>query len=109
MSSTQMLKGILEGCLLSIISKRESYGYELMELLKEYGLTMVKEGTLYPLLSRLKEEGLIKAKDKTLTSRGPQRRYYYLTEKGEEALYEFKNSWIAISNSVNELLDDTDR
>ena len=59
MSSSQILKGILEGCLLSIISKKDTYGYEMSEKLGEFGFTMVSEGSIYPLLLRMKKEGLV--------------------------------------------------
>lgn len=52
MSTSQMLKGILEGCLLAIISEGEIYGYEMSEKLAKYGFTMASEGSIYPLLIR---------------------------------------------------------
>ncbi|MBT2756953.1 PadR family transcriptional regulator [Mesobacillus foraminis] len=104
MSSSQMLKGILEGCLLSIISKGETYGYEMTEKLNAYGFTMVSEGSIYPLLLRMKKEGLVTAVQKELPSGGPKRKYYSLTEKGEEELENFKDRWKTISTSVNHLL-----
>ncbi|WML41621.1 PadR family transcriptional regulator [Neobacillus sp. OS1-2] len=104
MSSSQLLKGILEGCLLSVIAKGETYGYEMMEKLYAYGLTMVSEGSIYPLLLRMKKEGLVTTTQKELPSGGPKRKYYSLTIKGREELEEFKGRWSAISTSVNKLL-----
>ena len=69
MSSTQILKGILEGCLLSIIGKGETYGYEMIEKLNDYGFNMVKEGSIYPLLLRMKKEGLGDDHSKEITFR----------------------------------------
>ncbi|MCI3926823.1 PadR family transcriptional regulator [Paenibacillus sp. TRM 82003] len=104
MSSSQILKGILEGCLLSIIAKGETYGYEMMEKLNGYGFTMVSEGSIYPLLLRMKKEGLVATSQKELPSGGPKRKYYSLTVKGKEELKEFRERWNDIANSVNNLL-----
>ncbi len=104
MSSSQILKGILEGCLLSIIFKGETYGYEMMEKLNLYGFTMVSEGSIYPLLLRMKKEGLVTTSQKELPSGGPKRKYYSLTVKGKEELEKFKERWSDIANSVNKLL-----
>ncbi|WP_173918240.1 PadR family transcriptional regulator [Halobacillus sp. Marseille-Q1614] len=104
MSSSQILKGILEGCLLSIIGKGETYGYEMMEKLNEHGFSMVKEGSIYPLLLRMKKEGLVTTTQKKLPSGGPKRKYYALTAEGEEELHNFKVKWEKISRSVDHLL-----
>lgn len=104
MSSSQILKGILEGCLLSIISKGETYGYEMAEKLYSYGFTMVSEGSIYPLLLRMKKEGLVTTNQKELPSGGPKRKYYSLTTRGTQELEEFKERWSDIANSVNHLL-----
>jgi PadR family transcriptional regulator, regulatory protein PadR len=106
LSSSQLLKGILEGCLLSIISKGEVYGYEMMEKLAANGFKMVKEGSIYPLLLRMKKEGLVTARQKEMPSGGPKRKYYYITPKGEEELEDFKLRWREISGSVNQLLEE---
>ncbi|UTE78585.1 PadR family transcriptional regulator [Rossellomorea sp. KS-H15a] len=106
MSSSQLLKGILEGCLLSIISKSEVYGYEMMEKLAANGFKMVKEGSIYPLLLRMKKEGLVTACQKEMPSGGPKRKYYYITPKGKEELEDFKLRWREVSESVNQLLEE---
>ncbi|MFT8322115.1 MAG: PadR family transcriptional regulator [Bacillus sp. (in: firmicutes)] len=108
MSSSQILKGILEGCLLSIIAKGEIYGYEMMEKLNGFGFTMVSEGSIYPLLLRMRKEGLVTTSQKELPSGGPKRKYYSLTGKGTEELEEFKKKWSTISSSVNNLLGEDD-
>ena len=59
MSQTQMMKGILDGCLLAIINEKECYGYEMAERLSEYGFGTISEGTIYPLLIRMQREGLV--------------------------------------------------
>ncbi len=104
MSTSQMLKGILEGCLLAIISEGEIYGYEMSEKLAKYGFTMASEGSIYPLLIRMQKEGLITSVMKESLS-GPKRKYYTLTEKGEEALGEFMDRWEAMQSSVERLLE----
>lgn len=105
-SSSQILKGILEGCLLAIISKGETYGYEMIEKLDRYGFTMVKEGSIYPLLLRMRKEKLVMITEKQMPSGGPKRKYYQITESGLLELEEFKREWQAISTSVNKLFDE---
>lgn len=104
-NSSQLLKGILEGCILKIISKQEIYGYELYSSLKATGFEDLSEGTLYPLLIRLEKNGLLVsvARDSPL---GPKRKYYSLTQSGEQELSEFCKSWYKISESVNKTLRD---
>ncbi|MYL29692.1 PadR family transcriptional regulator [Halobacillus halophilus] len=109
MSSSQMLKGILEGCLLAIIGKGETYGYEMIEKLNGYGFSMVKEGSIYPLLLRMKKEGLVTTTKKKHPSGGPQRKYYAITEEGRHELEAFKNRWKSISGGVENLLEGEER
>lgn len=104
MNSTQMLKGILEGCLLAVISEEEVYGYEMTKKLELYGFNMVSEGSIYPLLIRMKKEGLVKTTTKSSES-GPKRKYYSLTDDGIKQLKDFIEIWGDISNSVNKLLE----
>ncbi len=105
MDSTQVLKGILEGCLLSIIANKESYGYEMIEKLSKYGLSMVSEGSIYPLLLRMKKEGLVITSQKERPSGGPKRKYYSITSKGKEELEKFTINWNVISEGVIKLLE----
>lgn len=104
MNSTQILKGILEGCLLAVISEEEVYGYEMTKKLELYGFNMVSEGSIYPLLIRMKKNGLVKTTTKESDS-GPKRKYYFLTEDGKEELNLFIKEWKNISGSVNKLLE----
>ena len=106
MSSSQLLKGVLEGCLLSIISKGETYGYEMIEKLAQHGFTMVKEGSIYPLLLRMKKDGLVNTIQKEQPSGGPKRKYYRLTEAGHEELDQFKMRWNEMATSVNRLKEE---
>ncbi|MCM3762473.1 PadR family transcriptional regulator [Alkalihalobacillus oceani] len=99
---SQLLKGILEGCILAVISKETIYGYELT--MKLHALRIeVSEGSIYPILLRLQKEKLIVGEMKKSPS-GPNRKYYTLTEKGEEALQDFKMHWIQLKGPVDKLL-----
>ncbi|MCZ8521255.1 MULTISPECIES: PadR family transcriptional regulator [Paenibacillus] len=104
-----MLKGILEGCLLSIIDSREVYGYELYSILAESGFEFVSEGSIYPLLLRMQKEqwitGYMKAADK---SGGPPRKYYRLTPEGELVLQQFQEHWKHLKISVDHVLSKGD-
>ncbi|HHK5560306.1 PadR family transcriptional regulator [Bacillus cereus] len=101
---SQMLKGVLEGCILYIISQEEIYGYELNTKLNQFGFTFVSEGSIYPLLLRMKKEKLIEGTLKT-SNLGPKRKYYHLTKEGLEQLEVFKRSWDMVSTTVNQLLE----
>ncbi|MGN0003057.1 MAG: PadR family transcriptional regulator [Sphingobacterium composti] len=90
-TQTQMRKGILEYCILSIISKGEIYASDIIAELKRAQLLVV-EGTLYPLLTRLKNNGLLSYNWKESTS-GPPRKYYQITPEGLEVLHKLDNTW----------------
>ncbi|GGB42640.1 PadR family transcriptional regulator [Lentibacillus populi] len=104
MSTTQMLKGILDGCLLAIIKEKEVYGYELAQKLEDYGFDSFSEGTIYPLLLRMQKEKLITSTLKKSTA-GPKRKYYSLTEKGEEELTAFIKRWDFLQANVNDVIE----
>ncbi|MBM7662296.1 PadR family transcriptional regulator PadR [Bacillus mesophilus] len=102
--TTQMLKGILDGCLLAIIKDGEIYGYELAAKLESYGFNSFSEGTIYPLLLRMQKEGLVSTTLRKSTA-GPKRKYYSLTEKGERELTLFTKRWEKLSFTVNNVLN----
>lgn len=102
MDKSQMMKGILEGCILKIISVDETYGYEIVEKLQSYGFDDVREGTLYPLLLRLEKKNLISADFKP-SPLGPKRKYYHLTDEGIQYLNEFINIWEDVARTVSEI------
>jgi PadR family transcriptional regulator PadR len=106
MDDTQLLKGILEGCVLSVIGEGETYGYEILSRLEEYGFENLIEGTLYPVLTRLYKKGLLKCR-KEKSPLGPIRKYYSITTEGMEWLEEFKNNFIKITNLASNILHDT--
>jgi PadR family transcriptional regulator PadR len=103
LSTTQMLKGILDGCLLAIIKNKEVYGYELAEKLESYGFHSFSEGTIYPLLMRMQKEELVTSTLKKSTA-GPRRKYYSLTPKGEAELEMFIKRWNDLQTNVNRIL-----
>jgi PadR family transcriptional regulator PadR len=101
-TKAQMRKGVLEFCILSIISKSDAYVSDIIEKLKESRLIVV-EGTLYPLLTRLKNEGLLTYRWEESKS-GPPRKYYQITAEGKSNLNELKDSWLDLVNSVDNIL-----
>lgn len=103
MIPSQMLKGMLEGCIMEIIYKNETYAYEISQKLKNYGFGEISEGTIYPIILRLQKGEMISATLKDSNS-GPKRKYYNLTFKGTEALNKFKIDWEELHNAVNRLL-----
>lgn len=98
-TQTQMRRGILEFCILSVISRGEIYASDILSELKEAKLIVV-EGTLYPLLTRLKNAGLLQYNWKE-SLQGPPRKYYELTEMGRIFLRELEKTWQELTESVN--------
>jgi PadR family transcriptional regulator PadR len=101
-TKAQMRKGVLELCILSILSQGDAYPTEIIDKLKETKLVVV-EGTLYPLLTRLKNTGLLAYRWEESTS-GPPRKYYKLTEIGEQYLKEIQVSWFDLVDVVNKTI-----
>lgn len=98
---SQMRKGLLEYCILSIISRNEAYASDILETLKNAELLVV-EGTLYPLLTRMKNEGLLSYRWQESTG-GPPRKYYTLTPEGEQLLAQLNEEWQSICQAVNQI------
>ena len=98
----QIRKGLLEFCVLQIISSKEVYASEIIEELKNSKIIVV-EGTVYPLLSRLKKSNYIQHSWKESTQ-GPPRKYYSITESGLGHLKELIIYWTDINSSVKKLL-----
>lgn len=107
MIPSQMLKGTLEGCILAIISRRETYGYEIAQRLRQYGFGKIAEGTIYPLLLRLEKNRFISASYQK-SEAGPRRKYYSLTDLGRAELQDFIHSYMELTNAVSCLLQDTE-
>lgn len=105
MEDTQLLKGILGGCVLAVIARGETYGYEILSLLGNNGFSDLGEGTLYPVLTRLDKNGYISCR-KAKSPLGPIRKYYTITPAGEEYLQQFKESYrVMTRNAMNVLYD----
>ncbi|WP_420148785.1 PadR family transcriptional regulator [Spirosoma sp.] len=101
-AQVQMRKGILEFCILHIISRGEVYASDMLDELTSARI-MVVEGTLYPLLTRLKNAGLLDYKWVESTS-GPPRKYYILTDLGRHSLEALDETWQELSESVNAIV-----
>lgn len=100
---SQMRKGVLEFCILTIISRNEAYASDILETLKEAELVVV-EGTVYPLLTRMKNEGLLTYRWQESTG-GPPRKYYSLTEEGHTLLQQLQNEWHSICQAVSQVTE----
>lgn len=98
---TQFKKGVLELCVLSILQKKDYYGYELVQKISK--TISISEGTIYPLLRRLQKEGLLKTYFRE-SSEGPSRKYYQLTKKGKEREKELKSEWKSFDVKIKELM-----
>lgn len=103
MDDTQLMKGILEGCVLSVIAKGETYGYEILSCLEQQGFEDLGEGTLYPVLTRLDKNGYIACR-KAKSPLGPIRKYYTITESGTNRLNNFKETFVKVTGSANKIL-----
>jgi PadR family transcriptional regulator, regulatory protein PadR len=97
-TKAQMRKGVLEFCILSLLSGKEAYTSDIIQMLKESKLLVV-EGTLYPLLTRLKNEGLLTYRWEESTS-GPPRKYYKTTPMGDTFVNELRSTWEELQNAV---------
>jgi PadR family transcriptional regulator PadR len=98
-NKAQMRKGILEYCILSVLSRNSCYASDIIKELKEAQVIVV-EGTLYPLLTRQKNAGLLSYRWEE-SPQGPPRKYYELTETGRQYLTELDKSWMELVESVN--------
>ncbi len=101
-NNAQILKGILEYCVLKLIARKPTYGYEIVMQLKQVGFADISESTLYPLLLRLEQQGKVVV-ERRPSPKGPSRKYYIVTEKGEEALLEFRQEWDQLCQLVEKI------
>ena len=100
MTSSQMLKGVLEGCVLALVGRGETYGYELVGTLASCGLSGIAEGTLYPLLMRLEKKGFISSTYRE-SEMGPRRKYYRITPEGAAEIDAFAEEFAKALGSVS--------
>lgn len=99
---TEMLKGVLEGCVLDIISRQPTYGYDITQQLRTLGFTDVVEGTVYTILVRLERNNLI-ISEKKASALGPPRKFFSPTDTGSEELERFWKKWDFVSSKINQL------
>lgn len=97
----QMRKGMLEYCILAILSRNDAYASAILQELKEAQMIVV-EGTLYPLLTRQKNQGLLSYRWEE-SPQGPPRKYYSITEKGVNYLEQFDLAWKELSEQVEQI------
>lgn len=102
-TQSQMRKGTLEFCILSIIKRGEAYPGNIVEEMRAAGLTIL-EGTLYPLLTRLKNAELLNYRWVESPS-GPPRKYFSLTEKGEQFYGDLEKTWNELAEAVNKVIN----
>ena len=99
---TEMLKGVLEGSVLEIISHEEIYGYEITKRLNTLGFSDVVDGTVYTILVRLEKNKLVDIEKKP-SDMGPPRKFFTLNDAGHEELRKFWKKWEFVSSKINEL------
>lgn len=99
---TEMLKGVLEGCILEIINCGETYGYEITRRLHALGFSEIVEGTVYTILVRLEKNNLVDTEKKP-SEMGPPRKFFALNDAGREELRKFWEKWAFISSKMNEI------
>ncbi|MEA4890341.1 MAG: PadR family transcriptional regulator [Clostridiaceae bacterium] len=99
---TEMLKGVLEGCILEIINRGETYGYEITRRLNALGFTDVVDGTVYTILVRLEKNKLVDIEKKP-SDMGPPRKFYALNDAGNAELRRFWDKWAFLSSKIGEL------
>ena len=97
---SQILKGLLEGCVLAVLERGETYGYEVVRILAGGGFPDVGEASVYPLLVRLEQKGQVSFVRKA-SPLGPARKYYRLTESGQATLAQFRGQWKATRAAVD--------
>ncbi|MFJ1567052.1 PadR family transcriptional regulator [Streptomyces erythrochromogenes] len=101
---SQLLRGVLDLCLLSLIAERPRYGFEFAEALAADGLELVSDGSIYPLLARMERAGLISSYRAPSPSGGAPRKYYRLTDEGHAELGRGRADWLAFAGPVGRIL-----
>ncbi len=104
---TEMLKGILEGVVLAILTGRPAYGYEITAWLRQQGFSEIAEGTVYALLIRIEQRGLVDV-EKVPSEKGPARKVYSLNAQGRECLEEFWRTWSFLAERLEQLHEGAD-
>ena len=102
---TEMLKGVLEGIVLALLSRRPAYGYEITAWLRDQGFTEIAEGTVYALLVRIEQRGFVDV-EKVPSEKGPPRKVYSLNSAGRAQLAEFWRAWTFLEARIDRLRTD---
>ena len=102
---TEMLKGVLEGCVLEIISHKEIYGYEITKRLNALGFSDVVDGTVYTILMRLEKNQLVDIEKKP-SDMGPPRKFYTLNSAGRAELKKFWGKWEFVDSKIQQLREE---
>jgi len=97
---SQLLRGVLDLCLLAVMGEGSAYGYEMTKRLRGRGLSIVGEGSIYPLLGRLERDGLVETR-RAASNGGPPRKYYSLSPEGERALEAGVKEWQVTRDAVD--------
>jgi PadR family transcriptional regulator, regulatory protein PadR len=100
---TQLLRGVLDLCLLAVMEEGPAYGYEMTKRLRARGLSIVGEGSIYPLLGRLERDGLVDT-HRAASNGGPPRKYYALSPRGQQALETGISEWQTTRDGVDAVL-----
>lgn len=101
--TTELLRGVLDLCLLAVVEDEPAYGYEMTKRLRERGLSFVGEGSIYPLLGRLERDGLIET-SRLETAGGPPRKYYAASPAGRKLLAAGLAEWHSARDAIDAVL-----
>ena len=102
---TEMLKGVLEGSVMEMISRKETYGYDITRQLNDLGFTDVVEGTVYTILLRLEKNKLVDIEKKP-SDMGPPRKFFVLNDAGRRELQQFWEKWEFVASKINQLKEE---
>src|SRR5438552_10982393 len=100
---TELLRGVLDLCLLAVMQEGPAYGYEMTKRLRSRGLSIVGEGSIYPLLGRLEREGLVET-HRAASNGGPPRKYYRASRAGQQALEIGVSEWRGARDAIDVVL-----
>jgi PadR family transcriptional regulator PadR len=101
---SQLLRGVLDLCLLAVIGEGPAYGYEMTKRLRARGMSIVGEGSIYPPLGRLERDGLVETR-REASNGGPPRKYYSLSPEGKRSLDTGVDEWKTARDAIDRALD----
>jgi PadR family transcriptional regulator, regulatory protein PadR len=100
---SQLLRGVLDLCLLAVMDEGPAYGYDMTKRLRARGLSIVGEGSIYPLLGRLESAGLVTT-HREASDGGPPRKYYSPSPRGQRALATGAEEWRSVRDAIDAIL-----